>query len=55
MDVDERFVAGPAGWSWQFARPLVSAAVWGRNAVSLESLRSKVEAGELRPDLPRRV
>jgi uncharacterized protein YndB with AHSA1/START domain len=42
--VDERFVAGPAGWSWRFARPLLRPLVWGRNAVSLESLRDRLHA-----------
>lgn len=42
--VDERFVAGPAGWSWRWARPLLRPLVWGRNAVSLESLRDHLHA-----------
>lgn len=39
VQVEERFVAGPAGWTWRFARPIVAALVWGRNAISLESLQ----------------
>lgn len=31
-------VKGPARLAWRVARPLVSAALWGRNAVSLASL-----------------
>jgi uncharacterized protein YndB with AHSA1/START domain len=42
--VDERFVAGPVGWSWRLARPLLRPLVWGRNAVSLESLRDRLHA-----------
>ncbi len=42
VDVDERFVAGPAGWTWRLARPLVGALVWGRNAVSLDALAGLV-------------
>ena len=43
VEVDERFVAGPAGWTWRFARPLAAALVWGRNAVSLEALADRVD------------
>lgn len=42
--VDESFVAGPAGWSWRWARPLVGPLVWGRNAVSLDALRDRLDA-----------
>jgi hypothetical protein len=31
-------VKGPARLAWRVARPFVSAALWGRNAVSLASL-----------------
>lgn len=48
MLVDERFVAGPAGWSWRFARPAAAALVWGRNAMSLESLRRLIEQPDLK-------
>ena len=41
-------MAGPVGWTWRFARPLVAGLVWGRNAVSLESLRTRIESGDLR-------
>jgi uncharacterized protein YndB with AHSA1/START domain len=43
LSVDERFVAGPAGWTWRWARPLVGALVWGRNALSLQALRDRIE------------
>jgi uncharacterized protein YndB with AHSA1/START domain len=49
VEVDERFVAGPAGWSWRWARPVVGGLVWGRNAVSLEALRSRLEDGTGEP------
>lgn len=43
LAIDERFVAGPAGWTWRWARPLVAALVWGRNALSLQALRDRIE------------
>lgn len=42
VEVDERFVAGPAGWTWRLARPVVATLVWGRNAASLEALADLV-------------
>lgn len=47
VEVDEQFVAGPAGWSWRFARPAVAALIWGRNAMSLESLQRHISGGEV--------
>lgn len=44
VEVDERFVAGIVGLSWQFLRPVSSALVFGRNRTSLNSLRTRVEA-----------
>jgi uncharacterized protein YndB with AHSA1/START domain len=38
IEVAERFVAGPAQWSARLAGPVISALVWGRNAVSLDAL-----------------
>jgi uncharacterized protein YndB with AHSA1/START domain len=38
IEVIERFVAGPAHWTTRFAGPIVSALVWGRNALSLDEL-----------------
>jgi len=43
VEVHERFVAGPAGWTWRFARPVAAALVWGRNAVSLDALADHVD------------
>ena len=51
VEVDERFVAGPAGWIWRFARPVVGVLVWGRNAVSLDALADHVD-GARSPDAP---
>ncbi len=45
VEVDERFVAGPAGWTWRLARPVVATLVWGRNAASLDALADRVGGG----------
>jgi hypothetical protein len=43
LELVERFVAGPAGWTWRLLHPVVAALVWGRNTVSLEALSQVVE------------
>jgi uncharacterized protein YndB with AHSA1/START domain len=43
LQIDEEFTAGPVGWLWKLLRPVMGALVWGRNAVSLESLTRLVE------------
>jgi hypothetical protein len=46
IEISEQFVAGPAGWSWRWVRPLAATLVWGRNVVSLQALRSRIEGTE---------
>jgi uncharacterized protein YndB with AHSA1/START domain len=46
VSIEERPVRGPVRLLWWVARPLVALMLWGRNAVSLETFRDLVEAGE---------
>jgi uncharacterized protein YndB with AHSA1/START domain len=43
VQVHELPVKGPARLAWRVARPIVSAALWGRNAVSLAALSRVVQ------------
>jgi uncharacterized protein YndB with AHSA1/START domain len=44
--IDETPFGGPVRLMWWLARPIVAAMLWGRNAVSLDTFRELVEAGE---------